>query len=117
MKLVIDDKHGNEIEFLLDNADSEVIKNLQEEFENIILLATMVGYEIRYAYNDTTRQMHCYFRKDNVHKYTLTFHKNKEHHFVQYSIYSYFDKEFPMIYRKKNSPSFWRVLKNFKRML
>ncbi|MDF2534361.1 MAG: hypothetical protein K0R18_518 [Bacillales bacterium] len=111
MKLVID-----KIEFLLDDAKEDIAQNLSDEFDNIKLLAIMVGYDITCAYNSSDMQMHCYFKKNHDHKYTLTIHRNKHSQFTQYSIYSSNDK-FPIIYRKKNSPSFWRVLNNFKRML
>lgn len=118
MKLIISGE-----EFLLDNCNKDIQNGLQEEFDNIVFLANMIDYEVRYSYNTFFGKMCCYFFKNNGkgvnHYYTLIFEKNKNDQFTQYYIYStgVKSKDFKTIYRKRNSKSFWRVLKNFKRML
>ena len=52
MKLVI-----NNVEFLLDKTKDEIALKLQNEIDNIFLLAKLLGYKVDFGYNSFDKVM------------------------------------------------------------
>lgn len=109
----------NEIEFCLNNCSETFPVRFQEEIDQIFVNANLCDYEIEYNYSIFSKTLHCYFYKKYKHGFTFSLYHNEKKEFDKYSIYFYDKKkyEYIKIYRKRNSTTFFKILKNLRKML
>ncbi|MNJ90083.1 hypothetical protein D3C87_76750 [compost metagenome] len=105
----------NGIDFYLNNCSEKFPIKFQEEIDQIFVTAGLCDYFVSYGYNVFSKTLHCYFKKNQLPRFTLSFYHNEKQEFVKYSILIWKNRN--TIYRKRNSSSFFKVLKNFRKII